>query len=297
VQRPIREANIPAPIGASSVTSKALVELICKNAEGKLVLIEPGSPVHIPFFQRDSCRLKVHRERIPPESGEQRLDVEVSVVAVSGATRGDAYFSEQLSLRHAKDTEVIWIRGVKEQFDRINVRVTHVVDQGLFDSNDVGRRLELPSGQWTVVAENASFKFYATAAMPASLYRFSADGRASGTLSLNLGLLTRLTWLDADGHEGLLALEAGMMGMGLADQVQRKLALVAGLGISIPLGNINQPTQAAINIHMWLSYNVGETVIYKDPITGAAYEQAQRVSSWAMVFGPSITIGSIGALL
>ena len=297
VQRPIREASIPAPIGASSVTSHSLVELFCMNAKGKLVLIKPGSPVHIPFIQRDSCRLKVHRERIPPESGEQRLDVDVSVVAVSGAERGDAHFSEQLSLRYAKETEVIWIRGVKEQFDRINVRITHIIDQGLFDNNDVRRRLELPSGQWTVVAENATFKFYATAAMPASLYRFSADGKASGTLSLNLGLLTRITWLDADGHEGLLALEAGMMGMGLADQVQRKLALVAGLGISIPLGNVNQPTQAAINIHMWLSYNVGKTVIYKDPVTGMVFDQAQEVSSWAMIFGPSITIGSIGALL
>jgi hypothetical protein len=297
VQRPIREASIPAPIGASSVTDRSLVELSCKNARGQLVLIKPGSPIHIPFIERDSCRLKLHRERIPPESGEQRLDVDVSIIAVSGAERGEAHFSEQLTLRHAKDTEVIWIRGAKEQFDRINVRITHIIDQGLFDNNDVRRRLELPSAQWTVVTENATFKFYATAAMPASLYRFSADGKASGTLSLNLGLLTRITWLDSDGHEGLLALEAGMMGMGLADQVQRKLALVAGLGISIPLGNVNQPTQAAINIHMWLSYNVGKTVIYKDPVTGMVYPAAQEISSWAMVFGPSITIGSIGALL
>jgi hypothetical protein len=292
VQRPIREASIPAPIGDHS-----LVELFCKNAKGQLVLIKPGSPIHIPFIERDSCRLKLHRERIPQESGEQRLDVDVSIIAVSGAERGEAHFSEQLTLRHAKDTEVIWIRGAKEQFDRINVRITHIVDQGLFDNNDMRRRLELPSAQWTVVTENATFKFYATAAMPASLYRFSADGKASGTLSLNLGLLTRITWLDSDGHEGLLALEAGMMGMGLADQVQRKLALVGGLGISIPLGNVNQPTQAAINIHMWLSYNVGKTVIYKDPITGAVYMEPLTVSSWAMVFGPSITIGSIGALL
>jgi hypothetical protein len=297
VQRPIREASIPAPIGASSVTDKALVELFCKNAQGKLILIKPGSPIHIPFIERDSCRLKLHRERIPAESGEQRLDVDVTITAVSGADRGEAHFSEQLALRHSKETEVIWIRGAKEQFDRINVRITHVIDQGLFDNADIRHRLELPSAQWTVVTENARFKFYATAAMPASLYRFSADGKASGTLSLNLGLLTRITWLDNDGREGLLALEAGMMGMGLADQVQRKLALVGGLGISIPLGNVNQPTQAAINIHMWLSYNVGETVIYKDPVTGMVYPAPVPVSSWAMVFGPSITIGSIGALL
>jgi hypothetical protein len=81
--------------------------------------------------------------------------------------------------------------------------------------------------------------------------------------------------------------------------VQRNLAIVGGLGISIPLGNVNQPTQAAINIHMWLSYNVGPTVVYKDPVTGVPFMdgKGQRASPWAVVFGPSITVGSIGALL
>lgn len=297
VQRPIREASIPAPIGASSISDHALVELYCRNAQGKLQLIAPGSPVHIPFKERDSCRLKLHRERIPPESGEQRLDVEVSISAVGGQERAEAHLSEHLTLRHSSDLDVIWIRGAKEQFDRINVRITHVIEENLFES-DTRRRLELPSSQWTVVTENAHFKFYATAAMPASLYRFSGD-EASGTLSLNLGLLTRITWLDSEGHEGILALEAGMMGMALADQVQRQLAIVGGLGISIPLGNVNQPMQAAINIHMWGSYTVGNLYIYKDPRTGVPFDMngsGKKVSNWAFVFGPSITVGSIGAL-
>jgi hypothetical protein len=281
VQRPIREASIPAPIGASSVTDKAIVELYCKDRNDKLQLIPPGTPVHIPFRQRDSCRLLLHRERIPSESGEQRLDVDISVTAVSGADRGDAHLTEHFVLRHSKDVDLLWIRGAKEQFDRINVRITHIIDENLFDS-DSRRRLELPSSQWTVVTENAAFKFYATAAIPASLYRFGFDGsKNSGTLALNLGLLSRLTWLDSDGHEGLLAIEAGMMGMGLADRLNRQLSIVAGLGVAIPLGNVNQPTQAAVNIHLWLSYTVGE----KD------------YSPWAFVFGPSITVGSIGALL
>jgi len=295
VQRPIREASIPAPIGASSITDHALVELFCRNAEGKLQLIPPGSPVHIPFRERDSCRLKLHRERIPPESGEQRLDVDVRVSAVGGQVRPEGQLNEQLTLRHSSELDVIWIRGAMEQFDRLNVRITHILDESLF-AGDVRRRLELPSSQWTVVTENADFKFYATAAMPASLYRFSGD-EASGTLSLNLGLLTRITWLDSDGHEGILALEAGMMGMALADSVQRQLAIVGGLGITIPLGNVNQPTQAAINIHMWGSYTVGDLYIYRDPRTGQSFgDNGKKVSNWAFVFGPSITVGSIGAL-
>ena len=58
-------------------------------------------------------------------------------------------------LRHAKDVDLVWIRGAKEQFDRINVRITHIIDESLFDS-DSRRRLELPSSQWTVVTENAN---------------------------------------------------------------------------------------------------------------------------------------------
>ena len=77
------------------------------------------------------------------------------------------------------------------------------------------------------------------------------------------------------------------------------LAVVGGLGISIPLGNVNQPMQAAINIHLWGSYTVGNLYIYKDPRTGVPFDAmgtGKKVSNWAFVFGPSITVGSIGAL-
>jgi hypothetical protein len=286
VQRPIREASIPAPIGASSITSHAMIELFCKNSDGKLALIPPGTPIHVPYKQRDSCRLLLHRERIPTESGEQRLDLDITVTAVGGVDRADAHLTEHLGLRHQKELDVIWIRGAKDQFDRINVRITHVIDETLFDG-DSRRRLELPSSQWTVVTEDAKFKFYATAAVPASLYRFSGNNDGSGTLSLNLGVLARLTWLDSEGHEGLIGIEAGMMGMGLATDTQRQLALVAGFGVAIPLGNANQPTQAAVNIHLWMSYSVG----------GNSDGMGGNNRPWAIVFGPSITVGSIAALL
>jgi hypothetical protein len=295
VQRPIREASIPAPIGASSISAHAMIELFCKKSDGKLTLIPPGTPIHIPYKERESCRLVLHRERIPPESGEQRLDLDVGVTSVGGVERSDAHLTEHFLLRHSKDIDVVWIHGAKEQFDRISVRVTHIVDESLFD-NDSRSRLELPSSQWTVVTENADFKFYATAAVPASLYRFSDDA-GSGTLSLNLGVLARITWLDSEGHEGLVALEAGMMGMGLATQAQRQLALVAGLGVAIPLGNVNQPTQAAINIHAWVSYSVGGNLTDPTATDPSNPGKPAKLRPWAIVFGPSITVGSIGALL
>jgi len=297
VQRPIREANVPAPIGGSSVTEKPVIELHCLQDDGKLVALTPGTSEHIPFGQRDSCRLSFHRNRIPPDSGEQRLQLTVTVTALGGAERGEAHIGQQLRMRHGPDTEVIWIRGAKEQFDRIDIHVDQVIDEELYSLGN-HRTIALTSAQWSVITEDADFRFYATAAIPGSLYRFSSDPGDLGTgpLSLNFGVLSRLTWLDSDGHEGLVGLEAGVMGMGLATDRERQLALVLGVGIAIPIGNPNQPTQAAINIHAWFSYTVGDRTA---PLLNdmGQFEREVKLNPWAFVFGPSITVGSIGVFL
>jgi hypothetical protein len=294
VQRPIREASVPVPIGGSSMTAKPVLELYCSLRAGELQLMMPGLAHHIPFDMRDSCRLVIHRERIPKEAGEQRLDVEVSVIEVGGEQRPEEHMTHRLVLRHGREREVVWLRGARQQFDRLIVQATHVVNESLLLS-DAGRHNSLPSSQWAVVTEDADFKFYATAAIPASLYRFSGDpdNLGNGPLSLNFGVLSRLTWLDSEGHEGLVGLEAGVMGMGLASDIDRQLALVLGFGIAIPLGNANQPAQAAINIHAWAAYSVGEHTVPRHEGSTEEY----TLSPWAFVFGPSITVGSIGAFL
>jgi hypothetical protein len=289
VQRPLREASVPLPIGGTSMTKHPIVELYCAREKGKLSFMEPGVSHHIPFDNRDSCRLLIHRERIPREAGEQRLDIEVTVNAVGGEPRPDAKAVHHLILRNGPDRDVIWLRGAKQQFDRYTVNVTHVVNEALF-MIDRGPMLMLPSSQWAIVTEDADFRFYATAAIPASLYRFS-DDLGTGPLSLNFGVLSRLTWLDSEGHEGLVGLESGVMGMGLASD-KDQLAIVLGLGIAIPLGNANTIAQAAINIHAWLAYSLGKNTA-TDPDT----MKPVTLNPWAFVFGPSITVGSIGAFL
>ncbi|MBV9945445.1 MAG: hypothetical protein JOZ69_01190, partial [Myxococcales bacterium] len=202
-----------------------------------------------------------------------------------------------LVLRPDAHPTVVWIHGAVDQFDHIHIRVTHVIDESLYLTSTSGRT-ELPSAQWTVVTENSRFKFYMTAAIPASLYRFSKDPQSLGTgpLALNFGVLSRFTWLDRDGHEALLGLEAGVLGMGLETETSRQLGVVAGLGVSVPLGNANQPTQAAVNIHAWVAYSIGtRTGQLKDDagnVTGTV-----TLNPWAFVFGPSITIGNVGAFL
>lgn len=296
VQHPIREATVPAPLGASSITKSPIIELFCPLKDGRTHSIPSGTTQHVPFARRDSCYLVIHRDRIPAEDGEQRIDLDVSVSTVNGNDRAESKMSEHLVLRHGTERDVIWIRGAKEQFDKLSIRLTHVIEESQYIGHS--SRLDLPSAQWTLVTEDARFRFYATASIPASLFRFSSDPQdlGSGPLVLDFGVLSRLTWLDSDGHEGLAGLEAGMMGMGLATEKDRQLAAVTGIGISIPIGNVNQPTQASVNIHAWAAYTIGRREGTLTDSTGKPTGTIE-LNPWGFVFGPSITIGNIGTFL
>ncbi|HVH40822.1 MAG TPA: hypothetical protein VM925_00720 [Labilithrix sp.] len=57
-------------------------------------------------------------------------------------------------------------------------------------------------------------------------------------------MLSRLTWVDREGSDGILALEAGVTGVGLAPvdtsasgQSLRQVAMMAGLGLGVPIVN------------------------------------------------------------
>jgi hypothetical protein len=90
-----------------------------------------------------------------------------------------------------------------------------------------------------------------------------------------------------------LGLEAGVMGMGLASDNERQLNIVSGVGLSVPLGNVRQPTQAALNIHAWAAYRLGHKSAILSSPTGQVIDTIQ-LNPWSFVFGPSVTIGNIG---
>jgi hypothetical protein len=295
VQRALKEVNIAAPIGLRN-TKNPIAEVLCTGPDGHPISVIPGLPLHVPFAQRDGCRLVLHRERIPPEDGEQRLNVTVDVNSVSGSTRSDGHFNERLLLRHGTEPRIIWLRGVKSQFDRITVQLAHVTDESQYIHGG-GERVEVPAGQWTIITENIRWRLYATAAIPVQLFRFSNDpsGAGTGTLSLNLGVLTRFTWVTREGTEGILGLEGGVMGMGLSAENNRKLNIVSGLGFGVPLGNTGQTTQASINIHAWAAYRLGNEFATRldssgNPISG----QFVKLRHWSFIFGPSVTFGNLG---
>jgi hypothetical protein len=296
LQRPILEASVPAPIGPSATSREPLVELVCTDEHGSAQRIVPGQRTSIPFSRRDACRVIIHRERFKPEDGTQDLTVEVEVTKVDDSARSDAHVNERMVLRPSPEPRIFWIKGVKAQFDRVTVRIAHVAD----DDRYVGARdtrTSLPAVQWTLVVGEGHLRFYATAAIPTGLFHITAP---SGVLTLNFGVLSRLTWLDREGHEGLFGLELGAMGVGLASTTVGNsvvfpptLAVLAGAGVSIPIGNRGEPTQAAVNLHAWLAYEFRSDYTY----TTSPYGPMLTASHWSFLFGPSITIGNIGTNL
>lgn len=283
VQRQVRQASVPAPFAAQRKDAPPLVEFVCVGKHGQAVKLIPGKPFRIPFEARESCRVIIHRENLNPEDGMQEVVLDVDVTSAEGAARPQARISERMVLRPAPEPKVFWVRGGVEQFDRIVVRVAHVVDEERYVISPT-LRAGLPSLQWSAIVEGGRFRLYATAAIPAGLFRVTEP---SGQLRLNFGVLSRLTMLDELGRESLFGLELGVMGVGLISDSQSvsgfppTLAAVAGLGVRVPLGQ-----GAAVGVHAWLSYEFRDDIIDDmGKIVG---------SHWAFIFGPSISVGNAG---
>jgi hypothetical protein len=283
LQRKIQEANVPVPLVGPAKDGRALVDFTC-GPSGKAVRLAPGDPLNLPFRWRDTCRLTVHRERLRPEHGRQRIHVKVEVFSADNIVRPEGHLQETLEVGPARQPRQVWIQGVTTAFDRIVVRVSHSND----DDHYVGGSELFSSGpavQWSVIMGTGNFRIYATSSIPAGLYRFGARER-SGVLSLNFGVISRVTWLTDEGHEGLLGLEAGVMVLGLANstsssgQSLTEVGIPVGLGLSVPFANRLAFTQASINLHGWVEFPV-----------------SRENRSPAFIFGPSISFGNVGTNL
>jgi len=287
--RPVREANLPAPIGGSALGPRPIVEFVCGTPDNPAERIAPGVTAHLPYESRDNCRLIFHRNRLPRNYGTQKLHLEIDVVDSDGGTRAEGRVAESIVMRPGAEPIYAWINGVKAPFDRVLVRLSHAADEAHY----VGA-LEIQTGapevKWTAIMGTGRARLYATTAIPTGLYRFGDDAH-SGVLSLNFGVISRLTWLSREGHEGFLGLEAGIMAIGLANDKSAsgesltQVGAVAGLGLSVPIANRSTPTQASINLHAWFEVDISHQ---------SGESQASRTS---IIFGPSISIGNIGTNL
>ncbi len=285
-QRAVHEASVPAPLDESAAGG-ALVDLLCDLGDGRPVLVPPGVLTHVPFDRKDSCRLVLHAERLDPALGTQKLVLDVDVTRVDGSPRSEARISRTLTLAPGKRPRTLWLRGAENRFDRYSIRLSHAADERHY-VNTRDSEIGLPAEQWTVITGRGSLRIYATSAIPTGLYRVS-DHAHSGLLTLNFGVLARLTWLDSLGREGLLAAEGGVMAVGLANDVTTtgrsltQVATVVGLGFSVPIANRALATETAINLHAWYEWEPSR-----------AWGGTPGSPS-AFVFGPSISIGNIGA--
>ena len=285
LQRAVKEANEPAPFGLHAEGAKALAEVLCNDAEGRPVQLKPGVQTRISYRLRESCRLVLHRERLARELGAQKVHIEIEVRKLDGSQRAEASVSERIVLRPGRDPKIAWVKGVQAAYDSVVIRITHESDESHYLGGE-SLLSNAPSVQWPILFGTGRFRIYATTAIPTGLYRFGGK-EGSGPLALNFGVLSRMTWVDRDGKEGLLGLEAGVMAFGLTGTPSTtgasltQVGGVIGVGLSIPIANASQATQAAINLHGWLEQS----------ITGGGSTNA---SPRAFIFGPSISIGNIG---
>jgi hypothetical protein len=292
IQRPVREASVPAPFGATPERADPLMEFVCADGSGNPRPIPPGTPVRIPFDARATCRVILHQERLRPEDGLQEIVLEIDVSRPQGAKRPEASVNERMVLRPGGEVRTFFLKGVTEQFDHVVIRASHVVDETRYVLSPNARQA-LPSVQWSATVEGGFARLYATVAIPAGLYRMN---QPTGQLTLNFGVLSRLVHLDRHGKESLLGLELGLMGVGLIPQrsntadVPRTLAAVAGLGLRIDLG-----AGAAVGVHLWGAYEFRSEYTYL--ARPGDMTSATRARHWALIFGPSIAIGNAGTNL
>jgi hypothetical protein len=286
LQRGVREANVPAPFGVSASSSpEPLVEMQCTNDQGEAIRVIPGLTAHIPFRNRDDCRLLFHRDRLSREYGTQKLQLTIDVTKVDGTPRPEAKVDQTFVMRTGNELRIAWVKGISAPYDRAVIKLFLSPDEThyLGATELVGAA---PIAQWTVLFGTGRLRLYGTTAIPTGLYRLGVGNSAgNGAMSLSFGVISRLTWLDTDGKEGLLGLEAGVMAFALTgDQTATMQSLtqvgaVGGLGVAIPIANPGAPSQASINLHMW----------FEQRLTSGGVGSPQ-----ALIFGPSISFGNVG---
>ena len=277
VQRAVREATSQAPLLEG--TGGPLVELACDTGHG-VTSIAPGALAHVPFDHHDSCRLVLHRERLDPAMGAQHLALELEVTRVDGSPRSEASVHRTLTIVHDKTPRTMWLRGAENRFDRYTVRLSQQ-DEAQQRRGSAERAVERRDRH----GPRADLRDERDPDGPVP----RVGPRPQRHPHLNFGVLARITWLDSLGREGILCGEAGVMTVGLANDTSStgksltQVGAVMGVGLSVPIANRALAAETAVNLHAWLEFEPSR-----------AFGSGSG-SPWALVFGPSITVGNLGA--
>jgi hypothetical protein len=282
VDRSIHPASLPIGLGASVVSEKPVVELVCGDGAGGAHRIAPAVPTNVPFKARETCRIILHRELLKPEDGDQAMRIAVTISDVGGVTRNEASFDQRIILRPGTEPRYVYLSGITAPFDKILVRASLMADSAHY-AVGADDKISAPQAQWQVIVGTDDYRLFATVALPTGLFRV-ADKVSSGLLGLSAGVLGRAVALTPQGEQWPVGLEGGLIVMDIAGDITktRQVAVVGGVSVSVPIANVSRTTQVAISLHAWLEYEISRVVL------------GQPGSPVGFVFGPSFSVGDIG---
>ncbi len=285
----VRPVSVPISLAPEDPRARRFLAVFCRGASGGEERIAPGQTTNLPFDNRHSCRLRIDRSVLTPEEGPQRLRLTVAVTHPDG-TSAPGGFSRVLTIRAVAGPESIWIEPTLpiHPFDHVHVGLAHEPGNPYVESETIGG---LTGQEVTLIFGDARLRLYGSATIPTGLYRLTS-GPDAGVIAFSAGALLRLAMLDREGREFPIDLESGLFGTNLAQPSpapgvpgsSANLSIVAGLGLTVPILNANQPTQASVGIHAWFEY-----VPTLQPIPAEHYAQ-----QFSFIFGPSVSIGDIG---
>ncbi len=257
---PVHTINIPVPLVADA--PGRFIEARC-GPPGSEVVLTPGVLTRLAFEQRDTCRLVFALDRLPPEAGVQRLRVRA----------GD--HERVLTLEHAEGHLTVSVgAGERKEYDVLTLSVAHDMTG---DHYTLGADQNLgEEARFRVLLSDHHVRVSATTALPTGLFRFGRAGSGE-TVPISAGALVRLSYVQRDGHDFPVSLEAGLFGTNLSGRAD--FSMVAGLGLGIPVLNPDTALQASFNIHAWFEFS---------PTRSRAGQGGP-----AFLFGPSFTIGRI----
>ena len=291
VTRPLREASVPVAISDPTEKHPPLAQFLCADEQGDTVPLDPGKPGRIALASRDTCRVVIYQDRLKPEDGQQEIVLEIEVTKASGGKRSEGSVNERMVLRPGGEPRVFFLKGIGEQFDQFTERLSHVLDETRYVLAPTGKQSP-PSTQWSATVEGGRVRLFVSLSIPAGLYRMNEP---AASMSLNFGVLGRITWLTQEGKEGLLGIETGVLGASLIPQQYNDnppfpptLVTLVGIGLRVKVGE-----GAAIGVHLWGAYEFRSEYHY----TPSGETGARTASHWSLLFGPSISIGNVGTNL
>jgi len=276
----VRQVNVPVSLAPDDQQTGRMFAVFCRNGtDGQEREIAAGELVTMPFAARGSCRLRIDRHSIDPSQGTQRIRVTVAITSPNGAPRGGG-FSQVVVLATGTTLESVWLGAsdTMRPFDHMSVQLSHDELPGHYQIE--GQASGQPGRRYQMVFGDQHLRLYGSAAVPTGLYRVTS-GAGAGVLQFSAGVLARLALLDREGKEFPLDLEFGLLGTNLSDRAD--LSVVAGLGVTVPLLNPQESTQAAIGVHAWAEY--------------APTRHGANTKPVAFIFGPSISLGDFGTNL